>query len=387
MTSKFDAHKPTTAFDHDSTLVVALELSGKAWEIGAVVPGVERRPKRKVDARDMAGLLMTLERWKGEAIRAGRSVQRVVVTYEAGRDGFWIGRYLVERGIEVHIMQPASIAVERRARRVKTDRIDLDMLLRTILAWLRGEPRVCMMVRIPSEAEEDLRLPGREREVLVRDRLAIENRIENLLCLHGIAGFRPRLKKAAERLQALRSFAGSPLPAKTMAQLERLMTRHRLVSEQMAQIEAQRDQVVQLAEPDREERMIKLLASIYGLGLETATLLVRELLCRPLRDRRAVAAFAGLAGTPFRSGGMEREQGISKSGNPRVRRIVMQLAWRWLRFQPDSGLSRWFGARTAGAKGRIRKIMIVALARKLLVALWRFVETGVLPEDARTMRA
>jgi transposase len=383
MTKAFDPHKPTTTFEHDSTLVVALELSGKSWELGAVVPGVERRPKRRMRPRDMADLLLTIERWRGEATRAGREVRRVVVTYEAGRDGFWIGRYLQERGLEVHIMQPASIAVERRARRVKTDRIDLDMLLRTLLAWLRGEPRVCTMVRIPSEAEEDQRRPGREREVLMRERLAIENRIENLLCLYGVAGFKPRLKKAAARLRELQTFAGAPLPAKAMAELERLMVRHRLASEQMAELEAARDQVAELAEPDRAERQIQLLVGVYGLGLETATQLVRELFCRPLRDRRAVAAFAGLAGTPFQSGGTEREQGIGKSGNPRVRRIIVQLAWRWLRLQPESYLSRWFAARTAGAKGRIRKIMIVAVARKLLVALWRYVETGVLPQDAR----
>ena len=165
------------------------------------------------------------------------------------------------------------------------------------------------------------------------------------------------------------------------------MRRHRLLSEQMKEIEAARDAVATIRDPDREERMIQILAYIYGLGLETATLLVRELFCRRFHDRRAVAAFAGLTGTPFQSGGMKREQGISKSGNPRVRRMVMQLAWRWLRFQADSALSRWFVERTGGAKGRIRKIMIVALARKLLVALWRYVETGVLPEGAHAVAA
>jgi transposase len=385
MTVMFDPHKSATAFEHDSTLVVALELSGKAWEIGAVVPGVERRPKRSVAARDMAGVLAAIERWRAEAARAGRGVRRVVVTYEAGRDGFWIARYLSERGIEVHVMQPASVPVERRARRVKTDRIDLDLLLRTFLAWLRGEPRACSMVRVPSAAEEDMRRPGRERETLVRDRIAIENRIENLLCLHGIGGFKPRLKQAAEHLEQLRGFAGSPLPEQTMEEFRRLMLRHRLLSEQLKEIEAKRAEVVTAPDPDREERMIRTLAYFYGLGLETATVLVREVLCRPFRDRRAVAAFVGLTGTPFNSGGMEREQGISKNGNPRVRRILMQLAWRWLRFQPDSALSRWFFERTGGAKGRIRKVMIVALARKLLVALWRYVETGVLPEGARVV--
>jgi transposase len=383
MPEQVETHNAVAAFDHDSTLVVALELSGKSWEVGAVVPGLARRPRRRLDARDRAGLLAALEKWKGEAKAAGRVVRRVVLTYEAGRDGFWIARDLLARGIEVQVLHPASIPVHR-GRRAKTDRIDLDLLLRTFLAWLRGEPRACSMVRIISEAEEEMRQPGREREQLIGERIRLENQIENLLCLYGIVGFKPRLKKAIERLEELRTFAGAPLPAKTMAQLQRLMARHRVLSDQLREIEAERDQVVTAAAPDRAERMIQLLAHLVGLGVETATLLVREMFCRSFRDRRALASFAGLTGTPFRSGGMEREQGIGKNGNARVRRMLMQLAWRWLRFQPESALSRWFAERTGGAKGRIRKIMIVALARKLLVALWRYVETGAVPAGART---
>jgi len=301
-----------------------------------VVPGVMRWPRRSLAPRDMAGLLRQIDRWKAEAQRAGRTVHRTVLAYEAGRDGFWIARYLLAQGIEVQVMHPASIPVERRGRRVKTDRIDLDLLLRTLLAWLRGEPRVCTMARIPSEADEDMRRPERERERLVSERIALENRMENLLCLQGVTGFKPGLKKAA-----------------------------------MAR------------EPDRAVQQIQMLARLFGLGLATATGLTREVFCRSFADRKAIAGFVGLTGTPFNSGGSEREQGISKNGNPRVRRILLQLARRWLRFQPDSALSCWFVERTAGAKGRIRKIMVVALARKLLVALWRYVETGELPAGAR----
>jgi len=387
MPKQFDPRHAATAFDHDSTLVVALELSGKSWEADAVVPGVARRPRRRLAARDLAELLRSIERWKAEAAKAGRVVRRTVLTYEAGRDGFWIARYLLNQGIEVHVMHPASIPVERRNRRAKTDRIDLDMLLRTFLAWLRGEPRVCSMVRIPSEAEEDLRRPGRERERLLNERLQLENRMENLLCLHGVSNFKPRLKKAAERLEQVRSFAGTPLPPQTMDELRRLMVRHRLVSDQLRGLEAARDRVTEVAEPDQAEQMIQILIRIVGLGTETATLLVRELFCRSFRDRRALANFVGLTGTPFRSGGMDREQGIGKNGNAHVRRIVMQLSWRWLRFQPDSALSRWFDERTGGAKGRIRKVMIVAVARKLLIALWRYVETGEVPAGARILPA
>jgi transposase len=347
----------------------------------------------------MAGLLKQIERWQAEVERGGHQTRRIVLSYEAGRDGFWIARYLLAHGIEVQIMHPASIPVERRGRRAKTDRIDLDMLLRTLLAWLRGEPRVCSMVRIPSEAEEDMRRPERERERLVSERIALENRVENLLCLHGITGFKPRLKKAAERLEQLRSRAGAPLPPMPvlgpafgrtrglLEELRRLMVRHRVLSEQLREIEAAREQIALAAEPDRAVQQIQMLSCVFGLGLATATGLVREVFCRSFADRKAIAGFVGLTGTPFNSGGSEREQGISKNGNPRIRRILLQLAWRWLRFQPDSALSCWFVERTGGAKGRIRKIMVVALARKLLVALWRYLETGELPAGARVAAA
>ena len=387
MPEHFDAHKPAAAFDHDITVVAALELSGKSWEVGAVVPGVTRRPRRRLKPGDIAGLETVLAGWRSEAAAAGRQVRRVVVTYEAGRDGFWIARHLRDRGIEVHIMHAASVPVPRHGRRAKTDRIDLDMLLRTFLAWLRGEPRVCTMVRVPGEAEEDLRRPGRERERLVGERVQLENRIESLLCLHGVTGFKPRLKKAAAHLEALRGFDGRSLPDHLMGELRRLMERHRLVRDQIKAIEAERDQVLAAEWPDREERMIQLLVRFAAVGPETATTLVREVLCRPFRDRRAITGFVGLSGTPFDSGGTSREQGISRNGNARARRLLIQLGWRWLRFQPDSALSRWFAERTAGApRGkakRMRKIMIVALARKLLVALWRYVETGQVPDGAR----
>ncbi len=415
MPKQIEPSNTTAAFDHNSTLVVALELSGKSWEAGAVVPGVARRPRRRLAPRDLAGLLRTIGLWKAEAEAAGRAVQRVVLSYEAGRDGFWIARYLLAQGIEVQVMHPASIPVPRRSRRAKTDRIDLDMLLRTLLAWLRGEPRVCSMVRIASEAEEELRRPGRERERLVRERLQLESRVESLLCLHGIVGFKPRLKKAFERLEALQTFAGSPLPPKTMAELRRLMVRHRLVSDPTARDRGRarrgredrragpRRANDPAADPDRRPRCRDRDRSgprdarlPFGTDLGGRDA-VTDYGCKmppfrvvppsQFRDRRALASFVGLTGTPFQSGGMEREQGIGKNGNARVRHILMQLAWRWLRFQPQSPLSRWFVQRTSGAKGRIRKVMIVALARKLLVALWRYVETGELPADARTAAA
>ncbi len=211
----------------------------KGWEVGAVLPGVSRRPRRSLAPRDMAGLLRQIERWKAEALRAGRTVQRTVLGYEAGRDGLWIARSLIAHGIAVQIMHPASIPVERRGRRAKTDRINLDMLLRTLLAWLHGEPRVCSMVCIPSEAGEDARRPERERERRVSERIALENRVENLLCLHGITGFKPRLKRAIQRLDELRRFDGTALPAMLLEELRRLTARHRVLSDQLREMAAQ----------------------------------------------------------------------------------------------------------------------------------------------------
>lgn len=387
MNKVFDPRKPTTAFDHTTTLVMVLELSGKSWQLGASLPGASRRPLRSISVGDVAGILKTIERWKAEAEKGGYRVSRVVLGYEAGRDGFWIARSLQEHGIEVYVMHAASIAVERRGRRTKTDRIDIDMLLGTLLGWLRGEPRRCTMAPIPTAADEDRREPGREREAVTAARIKIENQIRSLLDRYGIIGFKPRLKKAAQHLEQLRTADGKALLAKTMDRLRRLMAQHRLLTEQLKDIETARQQVVAVVDPDRIETMIQLLVHIVGLGVETATTLVHEVFSRKFRDRRAIAAFVGLTGTPFNSGGSTREQGISKNGNPRVRRIVTQLMWRWIRFQPESDLTKWFLERTGGAKGRIKKIMAVALARKLLVALWRYVETGVVPHGARLAAA
>lgn len=383
MSSQFVPIPTAAAFDHNSTLVLALELSSKSWEVGSAVPGVVRCPFKKLPYRDIDGLLQVIDRWRQESVDAGRTICRTVLVYEAGQDGFWIARCLEAHGIEVHIVHAASIPVKRGRRRVKTDRIDLDHMLRTFLAWLRGEPRVCSMVRIPSIEEEDARWASRERERLVSERVQLENSIRSLLMLHGAAPFNPRLKKAMIILEMLCRFDGSPLPDKAMSRLRRAMERHQVVGDQIKQVEAERDEVMKRAALNREEKMIQNLAGIYGLGVETATILVREMLCRRFKDRRAVAGFAGLTGTPFRSGRIAREQGIGRTGNARVRRIMMQLVWRWVRFQPDSPLTSWYMARTGGIKGRLRKIMAVAMARKLLIVLWRFAQTGEVPHGVK----
>jgi transposase len=370
------------AVDHQMTLVTVLELSGSSGMIAGQIPGIERTAKSKIEPSAPA-VLKVLEGWVCRARAAGKRVSRIVLAYEIGRDGFWLARLLAAEGIEVHVIQPASVAVDRRARRAKTDVIDLDLLMRTLLAWLRGEPRVCTMVPVPSVEDEDARRPGRERQDLLKARLAIENRITSLLATLGIRGYVPARRDRWTRLDALRTPQGDLLPPHARAQIARSLARLELVLEQIAELEAQRDAV--LEEPavsDTAGVMIQKLAELRAIGPETATLLVREAFSRPIRGPKALGTYAGLTGSPWASGRLEREQGISKAGNALLRKTMVQLAWTWLRFQSDSALARWFRERTAGAKGRMRKIMAVALARKLLIALWRFAKEGVIPDGA-----
>jgi transposase len=377
---------PTTALDYESTIVTAVELSARSWLVSAQVAGVARQCRQKL-APSAAALLEHLDHLRQRAGRAGKRVGRVVVAYEAGRDGFWLARWLLEHGIEVYVIQPSSVPVDRRARRAKTDALDVEMLLRTTLAWLRGEPRVCSMVPIPSEAEEDGRRPLRERQDLIRERLAITNKIDGVLATLGISGYRALRRDQREQLEALHRPGGDLLPVHAKARLTRLLDRLELVLEQIKALEEARDAVVapdNVASGSEADAMIRKLAGLKGIGPELATLLAWEAFVRPFRNRRALAGYAGLTGTPFASGGRQREQGIGKAGNRRLRAALVELAWLWLRHQPDSTLAAWFQGRTRtqAAGSRTRKVMIVALARKLLVALWRFCRDGVLPEGA-----
>ena len=267
-------------------------------------------------------------------------------------------------------MQPSSVPVDRRMRRAKSDRIDADMLLRTLLAWLRGEPRVCSMVPVPDEATEDARRPIREREELIRARVALVNRIEAVLTVLGAGEYNPLRRDCRERLGQLRTALDQPLPPHARAQIERLLDRLDLIRQQVADLEAQRDRAVEGETVGQAERMIQHLARVRGIGVQTATVLVHEAFVRRFRKARALGSYAGLTGTPYGSGGTHREQGISKDGNRRLRATLVELAWMWLRYQPGCALSRWFHDRLGGSRGRLRKVMIVALARKLLITWW-----------------
>lgn len=379
MAKPYDLSKPLVALDHDTTLVAVVEMSGTSWLVLTIVPGVDRRPLQKL-AVDENRLLNQLERWKDESAAAGKTVERIVVAFEAGRDGFWLARWLRARGVEVYVIHPVSVAVPRDMRRAKTDRLDTGMLMRALLGWLRGEPDCCRMVAIPTIAEEDARRPGRERDHLVRERTRVINRIKAAMARLGIRGFKPGLKKAAEQLEALRTAEGEVIPPNTRAELRRHLEWLRLLKEQIAAIERPRIQALAETAPSGANATVQLLAKVRGIGIETAEMLVHEVLSRNLRDRRAVARYAGLTGTPDESGRRRREKGLSRAGNPRVRGGMIQLAWRFLLFQKESALARWFHERVAGARGSSKKTFIVALARKLLLALWRYATAGELPE-------
>ena len=374
-----DLSRSLAAFDPISTLVVVVEMSKASWLVSSVVPGVERQPLKKLEP-DATALVRLIERWRNEAVRVGRPISRIALAYEAGRDGFWLARWLIARGIEVHVIHSASVAVSRERKRAKTDRLDAAMLMRVFLGWLRGERGHCGMVAIPTMEEEDARRPNRERESLVKERSRIINRMKSALARLGIRGFKPHLRKAPERLAGLRTAEGTGLPANIIEEFRRDMARLALVREQISSIEKTRAERLERAPDTGPHAMVRLLARVIGIGIETADMLVREILSRKLRDRRALARYAGLTGSPDESGLKSREKGLAKAGNARVRRGLIQLAWRFLMFQKDSALARWYRTRTEGPSGARKTTMIVALARKLLIALWRLVTTGEVPD-------
>jgi transposase len=372
-----DLSQSRFVLQQDSTLIAVIEMSLSSWLVAGIVPGVERQPLKKLVV-DESVLLKLLHRWREEAEKAGRRIERIAVAFEAGRDGFWLARWLRARGIEAHVIHASSVAVSREHRRAKTDRLDTELLKRVFLGWLRAERDHCKMVTIPTIQAEDAKRPNRERESLVGEQTRIVNRMKAALIRLGIRGFNPKLKKAAARLEDLRTPEDEPIPPNTLAELRRDMERRRLISDQIRQIEDARLERMERMPNDGPHAMVRLLARVIGVGIETADMLVQEVLSRTMRDRRAVARYAGLTGAPDESGAKRREKGLARSGNARVRRGMIQLAWRFLMFQKDSALAQWFQARTENARGT-RKTMIVALARKLLIALWRLVTTGEVP--------
>jgi transposase len=376
--NRSDLNQSYAAFDQASTIASVIELSSKSWLVAATVPGVKRQPKKKLPANEYE-LLAQIGRWRAEAVKAGHEIKRIVVAFEAGRDGVWLARWLRERGIEVYVIHAASIPVPREHKRAKTDRLDTEMLMRALLGWLRGEARHCRMVEIATLEQEDAKRPTREHSSLVREQTRLVNRMKSTLVWLGITNFNIKLRNAGQKLAGLRTPNGEPIPPNALSELYHGLERLALVKKQIKAIEQARVQRLKEKPTHGTNPLVLMLAHIFGLGLETADRLVHEVLTRNLRDHRAVGRYGGMTGSPDESGSSRREQGLAKAGNWRVRHTSLQLAWRWLKFQKDSALAQWYRQRTADGRGVTRKTMIVALARKILIALWRYVTTGELP--------
>lgn len=361
---------------------VAIELSHSSWIVAVRLPDVEKSRLHRLEGGDTAALLTLIDDLRSRvATKLGRPVN-VACCFEAGRDGFWLYRVLTAHGIAAYVLEPTSILVNRRARRAKTDRLDAEGMLRVLAAWLNGDRQVCSMVHVPSPEEEDAKRPHREREHLVQERLRIENRIEALLFTQGIRG-RPSLRSWERDMAELHTGDGRKLPPLLRAELDRLRRRLVLTLELIREIETERDEALTATSGAATTQKVTALQRIRGIGPNFAAILVREVLYRSFANRRQLASYVGIAPMPYQSGGIDRDRSISRAGNPRARTTLIQLAWLWLRYQPDSALAIWFRERVGTLQGRTRRIAIVAMARKLLIALWRYVETGVVPDGAK----
>ncbi|WP_198541085.1 IS110 family transposase [Mesorhizobium sp. LCM 4577] len=364
-------------------IFVSMELSRSSWLLTSLSPGNgEKMSKHSVPAGDLVGLLTLFGKLRERCEAKTGCDYPIVSIQEAGLDGFWIHRALEKEGIESHVVDPASIAISRRRKRAKTDRIDGEALLRTLMAYKRGEPRVCAMVRAPSPDEEDRRRICRERKALIAERVTHVNRIKGLLFSQGVTNYQPLRRDRRQRLEELRTGDDRALPAHMKAQICRELERLELLIDQIKAVEEERDALIAAQAAEAKPSAVKLLLAIKGVGAEFAAILWSEGLFRHFDNRRQVAAYAGLAPTPWQSGSIDREQGVSKAGNPRLRTTLIQMSWLWLRHQPSSALARWFGERVQRNGGRMKKSTIVALARKLLVALWKYAISGVVIEGA-----
>jgi transposase len=365
-------------------IFISLELSRSTWLITSLSPaGGGKMSKHSMPGGDISALLTRFSEFREKAFARTGKWFPIIVIQEAGLDGFWIHRVLQNEGFESHVVDPASIATSRRRRRAKTDRIDGEALLRAWLAYKRGEPRVCAMVKAPTPEEEDRRRLCRERKVLTNERVLHVNRIKGLLFSQGVCGYEPLRRDRRQRLDELRTGDGRPLPPHLKTQISRELDRLELLIEQIKAVETARDALLNPAvKTEGRPAPLAMLLAIKGIGPEFAAVLWSEGLFRHFDNRRQVASYAGLAPTPWQSGSVDREQGVSKSGNPRLRTILIQLAWLWLRHQPQSALALWFKERIGRNGGRFKKTTIVALARKLLVALWKYVTAGVIIEGA-----
>jgi transposase len=371
-----------TALEKDTstakaTLYMAIELSKASWKLAFSTGGQKVRAVA-VHGGSVPSTLRAIAQAKAKL--GLEQEARVFSCYEAGRDGFWIHRALVAAGVQNLVVDAASIEVDRRERRAKTDRLDATKMVHQLVRHDERGDRL-RAVRVPTPEEEDARRPVRELERLKKERSAHQARIRSLLTLHGIG--ETKLGKAFGAIVAkMRQPNGEPLPPHVVAELEREAQRLELARTQIATLEGARKQAV-AGMKSKAAEMAAALMQLKGVGVNAATVTAYEFFSwRKFENSKQVGACAGLTGTPYDSGGTSREQGISKAGNRHVRAIIIEVAWQWLRYQPHSRLSRWYAERFAGGSGRSRRVGIVALARKLLVAMWRYVDQGIVPEGA-----
>jgi transposase len=374
-------HTDAPAGDEYATIYVAFELSKAKWQLGVLTPGAEKLSRYQIDGGDLVGLSKILAQLRAKVERAGKPV-RFLSCYEAGLDGHWLHRWLTMNGIVNYEIDASSIEVKRRARRAKTDRIDLAMLMRAFRAYLRGEADVCSMVRVPTPEEEDRKRRTRERERLLQERIAHTNRIKGLLHGQGIRDAMPLKGSFLSDLDQMRTGDGRVLLPHLRQEILREHERLLVVHKQIKALEAQNITAHQAPAKGSVEAKAVQLAQLKAIGPQIAQVLTNEVFYRDFKNRRQVGSCVGLTDTPYNSGKSQRQQGISKAGNHRARTSAIELAWLWLRHQPDSELSRWFRERVGNVKGRIRRIAIVAMARKLMIALWRYLETGLVPTGA-----
>lgn len=359
-------------------ILVALELSNSIWLVGTRLAGAQKSRMHRINAGDTAALLKLFEGLRSRQPTISEQTTSIACCFEAGRDGFWLHRLLTANGIPTYVVEPTSILVNRRAKRAKADRLDAEGLLRVLAAYLAGDSQICSMVRVPTPDEEDGKPMHREREHLVQDRTRIENRILALLAAQGIRS-RPSLRNWERDLAALKTGDGRELPPRLASEVNRLRRRLGLVLDLIRELDAERDEVLTAAPDDILTSKVVALRSIYGVGDNFAAVLAREVFYRPFGNRKQLASYVGLAPMPHQSEDMDRDRHIGRAGNARARKTLVQLAWLWLRYQPESERSAWFRQRVGKLQGRTRRIAIVAMAGKLLIALWRFTETGEIP--------
>jgi transposase len=362
----------------EGTLFVAFELSEKTWKLGFTTGHGQKPRERTVPARQQERVLDEIAQAKR---RLGLpDTAPVVSCYEAGRDGFWLHRFVQAHGITNHVVDSSAIEVNRRRRRAKSDGLDVRKLLSMLMRYEQGERHVWQVVKAPSVEAEDQRHLHRDLETLKQERASTTTRIQGLLSSQGIRV--TSLAKLPEQLDTLRLWDASPIPPGLRRRVLRVYAHHQFLSQQIAALEAERRALLHTSQEAPIEK-VRQLMQLKGIGINGAWLLVLEFFgWRAFKNRREVGGLAGFTPTPYQSGESAREQGITKSGNRHVRWMTTELAWSWLRFQPDSSLSCWFRERFGGGGKRLRRIGIVAVARKLLIALWRFLETGVIPAGA-----